>query len=55
VEWFDDDHVVRGPLASASRGPGMIELFAFDMDGTPWHRWTEGDMNWSPWTYWKDA
>ncbi len=53
VEWFDDDHVVRGPLASASRGPDMIELFAFDMDGTPWHRWTEGGMNWSPWTYWE--
>ena len=52
VEWLDDDHVVRGPLASASRGPEMIELFAFDQDGTPWHRWTEGDMNWSPWTYW---
>jgi hypothetical protein len=50
VQWFDDDDVVRGPLASASRGPDMIELFAFDADGQPLHRWTEGGMNWSPWT-----
>jgi len=52
TEWFDDGHVVRGPLASASRGPDMIELFAFDIDGKPRHRWTEGGMRWSPWTYW---
>lgn len=52
VEWFDDGEVVYGPLASASRGEGMIELFAFDAEGKPWHRWTEGGMNWSPWTYW---
>jgi hypothetical protein len=52
TQWFDDDHFVRGPLASASRGLDMIELFAFDMDGKPWHRWAEDCMNWSPWTYW---
>jgi hypothetical protein len=46
------DDLVRGPLASASRGPDKLELFAFDLDGRPWHRWTEGGMNWSPWTYW---
>jgi hypothetical protein len=52
VQWFDDDHVVCGPLVTASRGPDMIELFAFDSEGKPWHRWTEGGMNWSPWSYW---
>lgn len=52
AQWFDDDAVVCGPLASASRAPDVIELFAFDVEGKPWHRWTEGDMNWSPWTYW---
>jgi hypothetical protein len=51
VQWLDDE-IVRGPLASASRGQDMIELFAFDVDGQPWHRWTEGGMNWSPWTHW---
>jgi hypothetical protein len=52
TQWFEEDEIVRGPLASASRGPDMIELFAFDAEGKPWHRWTEGSMNWSPWTYW---
>jgi hypothetical protein len=51
AQWLDDE-IVRGPLASASRGQDMIELFAFDVDGQPWHRWTEGGMNWSPWTHW---
>lgn len=50
TQWFDDDHIVRGPLASASRGLDMIELFAFDIDGKPCHRWTEGGMQWAPWT-----
>lgn len=50
VQWFDDDHVVRGPLATASRGLDMIELFAFDIQGQPCHRWTEGGMRWSSWT-----
>jgi hypothetical protein len=52
AQWFEDAQIVRGPLASASRGHGTVELFAFDMSGTPWHRWTEDGMNWSPWTYW---
>ena len=52
VQWLDGNEIVRGPLASASRGKDMIELFAFDAAGKPWHRWTEGGMNWSPWTYW---
>jgi hypothetical protein len=51
AQWLDDE-VVRGPMASASRDSGTIELFAFDAEGKPWHRWTEGGMNWSPWTYW---
>ncbi|MGA7705769.1 MAG: hypothetical protein WB998_12835 [Solirubrobacteraceae bacterium] len=52
VQWLDDNEIVRGPLASANRGQDMIELFAFDVDGQPWHRWTEGGMSWSPWTHW---
>lgn len=48
VHWLDG--VVRGPLATASRGPGMIELLAFDAQGQPCHCWTEGRMQWVPWT-----
>lgn len=48
IHWLDG--VVRGPLATASRGPGMIELLAFDAQGQPCHRWTEGRMQWVPWT-----
>ena len=52
VQWFDDDEIVCGPLASASRGEDTVELLAFDANGRPWHCWTEGDMSFSPWTYW---
>lgn len=48
VQWLDG--VVRGPLATASRGPGVIELFAFDARGQPCHRWTEEEVQWVPWT-----
>ncbi len=48
VHWLNG--VVCGPLAAASRGADMIELFAFDIHGKPRHRWTEGGMQWSPWT-----
>jgi hypothetical protein len=54
TQWLEDDVAACGPLASASRGPGMIELFAFDADGKPWHRWTEDDLRFSPWTYFPD-
>lgn len=48
VRWIDG--VVCGPLTAASRGPGMIELVAFDAQGRPCHCWTEGEMKWAAWT-----
>jgi predicted nucleotide-binding protein len=48
AQWLDGS--VRGPLTVASRTPDTIELFAFDVDGRPCHRWTEGGMQWAPWT-----
>jgi hypothetical protein len=51
VQWFEDDEVICGPLASTSRGEGVITLLAFDARGRPWHRQVENDMRVSPWTY----
>ncbi|MGA2454555.1 MAG: TIR domain-containing protein [Solirubrobacteraceae bacterium] len=48
VQWLDS--VVQGPLTVASRTPDTIELFAFDLNGRPCHRWTEGGLKWAPWT-----
>jgi predicted nucleotide-binding protein len=48
AQWLDG--TVQGSLTVASRAPDAIELFAFDLDGRPCHRWTEGGLKWAPWT-----
>jgi predicted nucleotide-binding protein len=48
TQWLEG--TVSGPLAAASRGPGKIELLAFDAGGTPCHCYLEAGGVWSPWT-----